>query len=112
LRYQTRETRRLTEERSKNYFSKLERELDELRILLKARVKRLTPGTLVKVITTPDSSLYEKSFDGIVGMILENEVNNFSSSMFRILIDDKIVVCHALDLVVIETELTEETYNE
>ena len=82
------------------------------RLMLFERTRRLTPGALVKVITTPDSSLYEKSFDGIVGMILENEVNNFSSSMFRILIDDKIVVCHALDLEVIETELTEETHNE
>jgi len=107
-------TQKMTdEERSKNYFSKLERELDEHRIFLKARAKRLTPGILVKVnCSVSDSSSYEKRLNGSIGMVLGLKYSGYNSSMFRILIDDKIVVLHSLDLEVIETEPTEETHNE
>lgn len=72
---------------------------------------KITPGTLVKIKAGLDSSSYEKSFNGTIGMVLEKTPRILATPLIRVLLNEKIVEFHVLDLEAIETEQTEKTQN-
>jgi hypothetical protein len=62
----------------------------------------IKPGDLVEIIPAMDQSLYERSFCGKLGVVIENVYGNSSPNVWRIFVEDRFVHLHKLDLKVVQ----------
>jgi hypothetical protein len=62
----------------------------------------IKPGDLVEIISAPDQSLYERSFCGKLGIVIENIYAKSSPNIWRVFVEDRFVHLHMLDLKVVQ----------
>lgn len=92
-------------------FTSLQSSLAKHKAFLEKRLSTFFPGALVEVNAKSEASSYEKSFNKTIGMVLGRELSEHTRFHIRVLLNEKIMKFHVLDIELVEIDQTEETQN-
>lgn len=62
----------------------------------------IKPGDLVEIILAPEQSLYQRSFFGKLGIVVENVSAQSSPNIWKIFVEDQCVYMHKLNFKVVQ----------